>query len=78
MSKRAIEFVDNWIARRIHSETYLDTEYDDPLPKALADQCAAEAAVAGISRREIDEEGGDLELRMADAINAVASSGLHP
>ncbi len=68
MSKRGLAFVQGWIADNVTAQTYL-ARSGDARPKVMAERCAADAATQGISVREIEEEVGDLEVRMSDAIN---------
>lgn len=57
MSEHAIEFVNNWVSENINVEAY------DP-PAGLIDQAVQdmvdEAEANGISRKEIEDEVGDL------------------
>lgn len=73
MTKRGNDFVDQWIETNIHPKAYLN-EKGDPRPKQFADACALEAKQAGISRNELEDGGGGLEDRMAQAIDAAADS----
>lgn len=63
MSKRGLDFLENWIDEHVNAQPYLD-ESGDPRPTQFAQECAAAAKEAGISLQEIEEEVGNLEGRM--------------
>jgi hypothetical protein len=68
MSRRGLVFVQAWIAANVTAQSYA-ARFGHARPKVMAERCAADAAVQGISVSEIEEEVGDLEVRMSDAIN---------
>ena len=70
MSKRGVDFLEGWIAGNLRPQAAV-AQPGDARPKVLAEQCAADAGVAGISVSEIEEDVGDLEVRMANAINTL-------
>ena len=76
MSAQARKFVEAWIEQNVLAEPYLAEEGEATRPSEFVSACLAEADVAGIPRKEIDEEFEDLEVRMADAINQSADYGL--
>lgn len=78
MTEKAIEFLQEWINEKVQAPetpTQIDREAE-----ALAKQCAAQAANAGVPLEDIEEEVGDLEeliaTKLEDAVEAKkASSG---
>ena len=73
MSTTAAEFVQAWIEQNIHPEAYVDEEGDNR-PAEHAASCMRDAEAAGISRGEVDEEFGNLEDVMAQAMGAAVDS----
>lgn len=71
---RGSEFVEQWIQENVHPEAYVDENGGDPRPRRLAQSCIADAKVAGISRSELEEDIGNLEDHMAQAIDAAADA----
>jgi hypothetical protein len=69
MSKRGADFLERWIVENVYAQATL-ARSGDARPKVLAEQCAADVLAVNISVSEIEEEVGDLEIRMAEAINA--------
>ncbi len=73
MSIHAASFVEQWIQENVKAQPHVAENGADLRPSDLAEQCAAEAAKAGISRKEIEEAFGRLfEDRMAEAIDHAA------
>lgn len=72
MNKRAIEFVEAWIAKTIHARTSVQDGFNDGRSEELAELCLAEAEKEGISPVEIKKEYFNLADRMAHAITNVA------
>ncbi|HEY6630184.1 MAG TPA: hypothetical protein VIZ90_01910 [Rhizobiaceae bacterium] len=72
MTEKAIEFLQEWINEKIHArEAPARIEQE---AEALAKQCAAQAANAGVRLEDIEEEVGDLEdliaTKLEDAVEA--------
>ncbi len=72
MTEKAIEFLQEWINEKVQAPetpTGIDRE-----AVALAKQCAAQAANAGVRLEDIEEEVGDLEeliaTKLEDAVEA--------
>ncbi len=72
MSEKAIEFLQEWITEKVQAPSEpikLEREAE-----ALAKQCAAQAADAGVPLEDIEEEVGDLEelitTKLEDAVEA--------
>jgi hypothetical protein len=70
MSQRSIAFVYSWISENVDGNLFLDGK-KSPRPKEFADRCRTEARAAGISMEEIEEEFGELEEVMGEAIDNV-------
>lgn len=73
MSKRAVDFVERWVRKNINAEGFVG-EQGDERPGRFAAKCLADAAKAGISAEEIDEDFPDLEDHMSEAIEAINSA----
>ena len=72
MSEKAIEFLQEWITEKVQAPSEpikLEREAE-----ALAKQCAAQAADAGVPLEDIEAEVGDLEelltTKLEDAVEA--------
>ena len=61
MSERSLSFVRNWISENLRNDPLHDASHPDIRPRDLAVSLIAEAAKAGISTEEIEEETGDVE-----------------
>lgn len=72
MSQRAIDFVNSWIEANVHATRPADMAHHDPRPKQLVAKCTAAAEAIGISREEILDGLGDLEICMIAAIDRAA------
>lgn len=66
--QRALKFVDQWIIDNVEEDAAPVTSADDPRPADLAARCAADAAAAGVSGREIDAQYGNLAERMFETL----------
>lgn len=66
--QRGVDFFDGWIVEHITADAY-PTE-NDPRVKVFVEDCLAEAASRGISRKEIEEDMGDIEDRIVEAMEA--------
>lgn len=66
MSKRGIDFVNEWVSENVNPEAYAP-DGDLSQAKALAKQCLIDAKAKGISKQEIEEDVGDLVDHMAQA-----------
>ena len=69
MSKRGVRFVEGWVSENVHPTAYvLD---DDSLEaRQYAVQCLAAAEAEGISKKEIEEDLGNIVAYMTGAINS--------
>ena len=72
MSRRAVDFVEEWIAENVQGQPFVDDEGEDLRPAEFALSCISAAGAAGITEQDIWEEYPDLVDRMADAINESA------
>ncbi len=61
MSERSLSFVRNWISENLRDDPPHDASHPNIRPRDLAVILIAEAAKAGISKDEIEEETGDVE-----------------
>src|SRR5262245_22411374 len=75
MSQRGIDFLEGWIVEHINADAY-PTE-NDPWVEAFVEECLAEAAKSGISRKEIEEDLGDLEDRIVEGRRIATSRTCH-
>jgi hypothetical protein len=60
MSKRALEFVEEWVSEKIDDMDELPAEGDDAAVKELAAECLAAARQEGIPDTEVNEAFDDL------------------
>jgi hypothetical protein len=66
MSTRGVDFLHRWIEENLAGFHQALPDYD--LVQRMAFRCEAEAAAAGIPREEFEEEFGNLETIIAEAI----------
>ena len=72
MTEKAIEFLQEWINEKVQApET---PAMIDQKAEALAKQCAAQAANAGVRLEDIEEEVGDLEELIATKLEDAAEA----
>ena len=64
MSKRGVDFFNGWIVEHINPDAY-PTE-NDPRARRYVRECLSDAAKLGISRREIEEDVGNIKDRMIE------------
>ena len=64
MSKRGVDFFNDWIVERINPDAY-PTE-NDPRARQYVRECLSDAAKLGISRPEIEEDVGNIKDRMIE------------
>lgn len=72
MTEKAIEFLQEWINEKVQAPetpTMIDQKAE-----ALAKQCAAQAANAGVRLEDIEEEVGDLEELIATKLEDAAEA----
>jgi hypothetical protein len=68
MSKRGVRFVERWVSEWVHPITYWDE--DGLEARQYAVQCLAAAEAEGISKKEIEEDLGNIVGYMAGANNS--------
>jgi hypothetical protein len=67
MSDRGVEFVTTWVPKHINADIY--PVEGDLRAEAYAKQCVADAETAGISVAEIEEDMGDIETYILEAMD---------
>lgn len=60
MSQRGIDFANEWISENINAGPYAPEDSPHPEADAAVKQLLADAAEAGITREEIEDDIGDL------------------
>jgi len=68
MSKRGTDFRETWISENINAGPDDDSEAN-----FFAEECLADAAQAGISKEEIEEDVGNLVDYMLDAMGSATN-----
>ena len=71
MSERGADFMNDWLSEKIIATK--DLRPDAAIVKALAAQCEAAAAKAGITRAEIEEDMGYIEDCILQALIEAAT-----
>ncbi len=71
MSKRAVEFAEEWIRENVNAGPY---DPGDAVVLPLVEQLVQEAGQAGISREEIEEDMGDLEDLVENALESATDN----
>jgi hypothetical protein len=71
MSERGADFMNEWLSEKIIAAK--DLRPDASMVKALAAQCEAAAAKAGITREEIEEDMGYIEDCIMQALIEAAT-----
>jgi hypothetical protein len=66
MSKRGVDFLNDWVVEHINTDAY-PTE-NDPRARQYVQECLADAAKSGISRKEIEEDVGNIQGRIIKAM----------
>jgi hypothetical protein len=68
MSKRAAEFLEEWIGENAIIPLAGTPESDDSEARLLADQCLSDGKDEGIAKEDLEEEVGDLVTYMASRV----------
>jgi hypothetical protein len=68
MSKRGIDFFEDWLQNNIQAESYAEEGKPDPRVPPLVDKCLFEAKEAGISKEEIEVDCGLISDRISQAL----------
>jgi hypothetical protein len=68
MSKRAVEFLEEWVSENMVKPVAGAPEGDDSEARLRAEECLVAAKEQGIAKEDIEEEVGDLVDYMSAAI----------
>ena len=68
MSKRAAEFLEEWIGENAIAPLAGTPESDDSEARLLAEQCLSDGKDEGIAKEDLEEEVGDLVTYMASKV----------
>jgi hypothetical protein len=61
MSTRGIDFANEWVRENVNASSYAEDGKQHSETQAAVEQLLADAAKAGITREEIEEDMGDLD-----------------
>jgi hypothetical protein len=75
MSKRALEFVEEWVSEKIEGMEELPAEGDEAAVKELAAECLAAARQEGIPDTEVNEAFDDLAAFINGQIEEAVDRG---
>jgi hypothetical protein len=73
MSKRALEFLEEWVSENMVKPVAGAPEGDDSEARLRAEECLIAAKEEGIAKEDIEEEVGDLVDYMSVAIEKVVN-----
>jgi hypothetical protein len=73
MSKRAVEFLEEWVSENMVKPVAGAPEGDDSEARLRAEECLIAAKEEGIAKEDIEEEVGDLVDYMSVAIEKVVN-----
>ena len=65
MTARGVDFLEKWVQKNVVEDA---RPRDLARAAALADRCVAEAAAAGISIHEMEQEGSSVETIILDSM----------
>lgn len=74
MSDRGIDFANNWVRENVNASSYAEDGKQHPETPAAVEQLLADAAKAGITREEIEEDMGDLDDFVDNAFDESADA----
>jgi hypothetical protein len=74
MSKRAVEFLEEWVSENMVKAIAGAPEGDDSEARLRAEECVIAAKEEGIVREDIEEEVGDLVDYMSAAIEKAVNA----
>jgi hypothetical protein len=74
MSKRAVEFVEEWVSENMVKRVAGAPEGDDSEARLRAEECLIAAKEEGIAKADIEEEVGDLVDYMSVAIEKAVNA----
>lgn len=72
MSQQGIDFLNEWVRENVNADAYPNN--DKQRAEQLVAECLAEAAKHGITRAEIEEDMGNLEDHMMEAMEAATDA----
>ncbi len=67
MSDRGVEFMTKWVETHVNGDS--SPLHDDVNAVSFTEKCIADAEAAGISVPEIEEDMGDIETFLLEAMN---------
>jgi hypothetical protein len=74
MSKRAVEFLEEWVSENMAKPVAGAPEGDDSEARLRAEECVIAAKEEGIAKEDIEEEAGDLVDYMSAAIEKAVNA----
>ena len=74
MSKRAVEFLEEWVSENMVKPVAGAPEGDDSEARLRAEECVIAAKEEGIAKEDIEEEAGDLVDYMSAAIEKAVNA----
>jgi len=74
MSKRAVQFLEEWVSENMVQPVAGAPEGDDSEARLRAEECVIAAKEEGIAREDIEEEVGDLVDYMSAAIEKAVNA----
>ena len=74
MSKRAVQFLEEWVSENMVKPVAGAPEGDDSEARLRAEECVIAAKEEGIAREDIEEEVGDLVDYMSAAIEKAVNA----
>ena len=74
MSKRAVEFLEEWVSENMVKPVAGAPEGDNSEARLRAEECVIAAKEEGIAREDIEEEVGDLVDYMSAAIEKAVNA----
>ena len=74
MSKRAVEFLEEWVSENMVKPVAGAPEGDDSEARLRAEECLVAAKEQGIAKQDIEEEVGDLVDYMSAAIQKAVNT----
>jgi hypothetical protein len=74
MSKRAVEFLEEWVSENMVKPVAGAPEGDDSEARLRAEECVIAAKEEGIAREDIEEEVGDLVDYMSATIEKAVNA----
>lgn len=74
MSKRAVQFLEEWVSENMVKPVAGAPEGDDSEARLRAEECVIAAKEEGIAKEDIEEEVGDLVDYMSAAIEKAVNA----